>query len=61
MKAINVSLPEHKDKPDWVVVDRNGRTYRLQVPGGWLYKSGTQFDSSAPMVFVPDPRGLNYN
>ncbi|TCV62320.1 hypothetical protein [Neorhizobium sp. S3-V5DH] len=39
----------------WEVVESPGygaATYRMKVPGGWLYRYGNERDSS--LVFVPE-------
>jgi hypothetical protein len=34
-------------------------TYRMRVPGGWLYRYGDFTETAAAtVVFVPDPTGI---
>ena len=54
MSAAIGGIAEYKNQPEWEVADRHAATYRIQVPGGWLYKSGGQFDKTGAMVFVPE-------
>jgi hypothetical protein len=47
----------------WEVVDDDdagpAMTYRLEVPGGWLYRVvfSREFDDLVTLVFVPFPPG----
>lgn len=37
--------------PEWEIV--NNSTYRLEVPGGWLYRHVLKSHENMQMVFVP--------
>ena len=44
-------MTDEVKKEEWVLVSTN--TYRLKVPGGWVYRYG--FYDNGAMVFVSDP------
>jgi hypothetical protein len=50
--------PQH----EWVRVPErfpsNTSTYRMQVPGGWLYRVMAADETPIGLVFVPDPNAL---
>jgi hypothetical protein len=48
--------------PEWEIIckgwgdEQAAYTYRLRVPGGWLYRhQSTNIDAVPCMAFVPDP------
>lgn len=42
-----------KKYPEWETVNKDSMTYRLEVPGGWLYK--VQSYQGIGVAFVPKP------
>lgn len=69
MKAKELGLRQNSVKSEWELMDRdirlNWETWRLSVPGGWLYKTIDLFnvededgdikfsDSKVTVTFVP--------
>ena len=46
----------------WELVDGTETTWRLPVPGGWLYRDVLRVEgepSTHAMCFVPDPRAAH--
>lgn len=41
--------------PDWESVSTIEYTWRLRVPGGWLYRHRHGRTESETVIFVPDP------
>lgn len=54
-------MPETKSKSPWVAVHKDGangdNTYRMAVPGGWLFMVRTWSDkgTAVALTFVPKP------